>query len=183
MYEKTSNAINHKDFLINYIVDGVFYDIAKSINCPTIKKDDNFDESIRNLQDKNITMITPGVHAACYYVKDAELQKSFQEKLDNAKVINSRILLGSYVILDDGCKYSINVDEFSIRDLDEKEINEEVDRCLREDGQYVYEGLFLPREEIKNLINKKYMIVTIVFRHKVEMMPNSLIKIELYSNE
>lgn len=180
-YEKESNAFNHEDFLINYIVDGVFYDIAKSISiyCQEIKRDSNYETNIRKLQKKNITMITPGAKAACLYINDTELQQSFQRKLDNAKEIDSRILLGTYAIIDDGCKYSINVDDFSIRDLDEKEINEEIDRYLREDGQYVYEGLFLPREEIRKLIDKKYMIVTIVFRYEVEIESGCLIKIDL----
>ena len=94
--------------------------------------------------------------------------------------MNSKILKSPVLILKDGYKYNILIKDFSVENLTEVQLNNIVDEYKRTDGQYVYDGLFLPREKIAKLINNKYAVFTIIFKYKIETYPGALIKIDLF---
>lgn len=178
MYERDSNAVNHDECLIDFFVNSVFYDISKSINGSVIKRNDDFDNQIKKLITKELSAVTKGFVCCSHYISDTAIRDEFETKMESI-IITSKILIGRYAILKDGFSYNISCDEFIVRDLTEEELNVEIDKYLREDGQYIYEGVFLPREKVARLIKEKYAIFTLVYRYKVNTDPGSLIKVDL----
>lgn len=180
MFERASQAINYDECIINAFVDGVFHDMWKSIDYNIIKKDAEFDKNIAQILNKEIDKYTGYLSACEYYISDKTVKSDFISKINSLKRVNSKILKSPVLILKDGYKYNIWVKDFSVENLTEVQLNNIVDEYKRTDGQYVYEGLFLPREKIAKLINNKYAVFTIIFKYKIETYPGALIKIDLF---
>ena len=180
MFERTSQAINYDECIINAFVDGVFHDMRKSIDYNIIKKDAEFDKNISQILSSEIDKYTGYLSACEYYINDKTIKSNFMSKINSLERVNSKILKSPVLILKDGYKYNIFVKDFSVEDLTEAQLNNIVDEYKRTDGQYVYEGLFLPREKIAKLINNKYAVFTIIFKYKIETYPGALIKIDLF---
>lgn len=183
MFERTSQAINFDECIINTFVDGVFHDMWESIDYNIINKDAEFDKNIAQILNKEIDKYTGYLSACEYYITDKTVKSNFVSKISSLKRVNSKILKSPGLILKDGYKYNIFVKDFSVEDLTEAQLNNIVDEYKRTDGQYVYEGLFLPREKIAKLINNKYAVFTIIFKYKIETYPGALIKIDLFPKE
>ncbi|HCG57802.1 MAG TPA: hypothetical protein DEV78_01110 [Clostridiales bacterium] len=183
MSEKTSQAVNQDECLTNAFIDGVFYDMWKSINYEIIKKDDKFDTNITQLLSKDIDKYTGYLTVCEYYLSNESVKSDFMSKVNSLERVKSKVLKDLVLILKDGYKYNISVNDFLVEDLSEMQLNNEVDKYKRADGQYVYEGLFLPREKIAKLINNKYAVFTIIFKYKIETYPGALIKIDLFPKE
>lgn len=180
MFERALQAINYDECIINAFVDGVFHDMWKSIDYNIIKKDAEFDKNIAQILNKEIDKYTGYLSACEYYISDKTVKSDFISKINSLKRVNSKILKSPVLILKDGYKYNIWVKDFSVENLTEVQLNNIVDEYKRTDGQYVYEGLFLPREKIAKLINNKYAVFTIIFKYKIETYPGALIKIDLF---
>ena len=52
----------------------------------------------------------------------------------------------------------------------------------RADGQFVFNGVFLPREEIIRIIKKKYTVLTIVIKYQVISSKESIFEVNPYSS-
>lgn len=180
MYERTSQAINHDECLTNYFIDGVFYDMRKSINYDIIKKDEKFDTNISQILNKEIDKYTGYLCACEYYINNKTIKSDFMSKISSLERVASKVLKSPALILKDGYKYNISIKDFLVKNLTEIQLNNVVDKYKRADGQYVYKGLFLPREKIAKLINDKYAVFTLIFKYKIATYPGALIKIELF---
>lgn len=55
-----------------------------------------------------------------------------------------------------------------------------MERYKREDGQYVYEGTFLSREEIEQLISKKYAVLKISMQYQIQTFVGAIVEIKLF---
>ena len=183
MFERTSQAINYNECIINAFVDGVFHDMLKSIDYNIIKKDDMFDTNISKILNKDLDKYTGYLNACEYFINDKTVKSNFMTKINSLERVNSKILKSPVLILKNGYNYNISIEDFSVKDLTEIQLNNVVDEYKRADGQYVYEGLFLPREKIAKLINDKYAVFTIIFKYKIETYPGALIKIDLFPKE
>ena len=69
------------------------------------------------------------------------------------------------------------IEEFIAKDLNEDQLNKQVDNYKRSDGQYVYEGVFMQREEVAKLIHDKYVIFTLIYSFKINAKKNGIIRI------
>lgn len=183
MFERTSQAFNYDECIINAFVDGVFHDMLKSINYNIIKKDDMFDTNISKILNKDLDKYTGYLNACEFFINDKTVKSNFMSKINSLERVNSKILKSPVLILKNGYKYNISIEDFSVKDLTEIQLNNVVDEYKRADGQYVYEGLFLPREKIAKLINDKYAVFTIIFKYKIETYPGALIKIDLFPKD
>lgn len=177
LYERTSNAINHDECLIDYFVNGIFYDITSGLESTVINKDSDLDVNVDKVLKKDISAITDSFYWRGYCILSEDIKNKFFEKLNNVDKISSHILTGAYAILKNGFSYNFTLDNFIVRDLTESELNSEIDKYMREDGQYIYEGLFLSREKIAELIKNKYVGIIAIFKQKVKISRGSLIKI------
>jgi hypothetical protein len=51
--------------------------------------------------------------------------------------------------------------------LSKEELSNQVKEYQRADGQYVFHGTFLPKEEITKIIEGKFTVLTVVIKHHV----------------
>ena len=109
-YYRSSDAINHDEALLDSIIKGVLYDIAKSIS-PTIIKC-NETKRIQELLKQNIEGITNYARHLASMIEDADLRTSYLEKVKNTQTIKSKILSGAYIILKDGYHVNIEINKF-----------------------------------------------------------------------
>ena len=65
--------------------------------------------------------------------------------------------------------------------LNEDELAEQVKKYQREDGQYVYDGTFLPQEEIAPLVEAKYCVLTVIMKHQVDSSEETVFELNPYS--
>lgn len=67
--------------------------------------------------------------------------------------------------------------------MSEEEISNQIKKHQRTDGQYVFEGTFLPKEEIIKIIGKKFIIFTLIVRYKVESTKETIFELYPYSED
>ena len=60
-------------------------------------------------------------------------------------------------------------------DLTPETISQKVDEYRRTDGQYVYEGAFLTREELSRIIKDTQVIFQVVFSYRISTYEDSII--------
>lgn len=60
-------------------------------------------------------------------------------------------------------------------DLTPETISQKVDEYRRTDGQYVYDGAFLTREELSRIIKDTQVIFQVVFSYKISTYEDSII--------
>ncbi|MCR4726527.1 MAG: hypothetical protein K5753_04840 [Clostridia bacterium] len=165
LYEKKSNAINHDEFIVEYISEGILDDIHKSIRCNEITTDN--DDALSAFLCDEIQGITNYARHLIYDIKDHSLKDALLQKMTTI-IAKSRILSDGFIVKKDGYGVNIRIDEFSVDDLSEQELNKMVDQYRRADGQYLYEGVFMKREDVLKRVKARYVIYTIVFRYKVK---------------
>lgn len=183
MFERTSEAINYDECLTSTFINSIFYDIGKSINFQTIKIDKNFDSNLSKILQKKLEKYVGSINLCEFYIGSSSLKSNFTDRIRTLEKVNSKILKQPIFILKNGYGYNILIKEFSVKDLTEAQLNTEVDKYKRADGQYVYEGLFLSREKVEKLIRDRYVVITIIFKYKVQTYPGALIKIDLFPKE
>lgn len=68
-------------------------------------------------------------------------------------------------------------------DLTPETISQKVDEYRRTDGQYVYEGAFLTREELSRIIKDTQVIFQVVFSYRISTYEDSIIVLNENDND
>ena len=84
------------------------------------------------------------------------------------------------LVTQNGFSFNCVLNNVEIRSLTKEELEKKVKNYQRADGQYVFEGVFLPQEEIIKIIQKKFMVVTVVFQHQVISSKKDVVEILPY---
>lgn len=137
----------------------------------------NFSQSImKELIGKDIEYATPSTEYYAYKISDNQTQKEYLEKIKRAKAIDNAAYLFSKptFILKGGFAFNCQV-QFNVCDLTPETISQKVDEYRRTDGQYVYEGAFLTREELSRIIKDTQVIFQVVFSYKISTYEDSII--------
>ena len=82
-----------------------------------------------------------------YYLNKANVFEGF----------DSNILGVDAIVTNNGFRFNCIVEKCEIRYLSEEEISNKIKKYQRTDGQYVFEGTFLPKEEILKIICNKFI--------------------------
>ena len=176
IYERASNAINHDECLINILTESVYRDIRKNLDdlqCTF----DNLNELIKRVLEDDIVAATDNSQFIIYRIKDKELRENYSDKIQKLEKINSKILIGYYFIAKDGYKVRIKIDDFTATDLNEKLLNNEIERYKRSDGQYVYDGVFMQRKDVENFIRNKFVVYTLIFTYRILSTNQSILSV------
>ena len=132
---------------------------------------------------KNIKFITSNAKNAIpyYYISDEKLKSQYENACNHLVEFESKILGMTTLVIESGFSFNCIIDKVEIRKLNEDELAEQVKKYQREDGQYVYDGTFLPQEEIAPLVEAKYCVLTVIMKHQVDSSEETVFELNPYS--
>lgn len=175
------DAINFDEALIDHFVWSTICSLRKELMPKKIVRDDGFDSEIRNLISETIAAASLSCkHSVPLFISNSELQKQFSDKLSSVHEFQSSILPHTSLILRGGFSFNFVVDDVKIERPTEEKLNEMVESYKRADGQYVYEGTFLSREDVHNVVRSKAIIITYSVRYVIEAPEGEIIEIVLF---
>ena len=153
--------------------------IQNNISPVIIKRDKNYDETVaKTLKLYEDWNFTKRVYSYEHTVSKKEIKELVKAKLKSENAIKSRILTGYYIVKRGGFSFNCKIEEITTKQLNPEQISQIAEAQKRTDGQYVYNGELISREEIENIIGKRWFILTIEFRCKVVTEGNAIFKIE-----
>ena len=132
------------------------------------------------LLNQSITSISQSTESIRYFIKDETIRKRFIELCANTVQFDSNILDAYSLVKENGFRFNVVFDEFSVRNLTVNELSTEVEKCKSADGQYVYEGTFLSREEIERLMSQQYAVLKISMRYAIQTFEGAVIVVKLF---
>ena len=184
LLEKFPEAINFEDSIIDFGKRSVLYDIEKAISKTTIYNDDEFDASIRQLLSQKLKYCTQSAKTIIhtYFIKDGELKQLYADACNTLQEFDSNLLNHIALIADKGFAFNCEVSKVFFRPLSEEELAKEVSKHQRADGQYVFNGAFVPQEEITKMIRDKFTVLMITIRYSIISSENSIFEIYPYNS-
>lgn len=178
--DRSSDAVNYDEYIIDWAVNSILYEIwnngVKKYS-HFIKTGNNFSQLIRKeLLGKDVEYATPSTEYYVCEINDNQTQKEYLEKIKGAQVIDNADYLFSKptFILKGGFAFNCQF-QFNVSDLTPETISQKVDEYRRTDGQYVYEGAFLTREELSRIIKDTQVFFQVVFSYKISAYEGSII--------
>lgn len=156
-----------------------------NINLPktVIYKDDGFDANVRFMLSNNLKYATHNSMTTFpnLYISDGDLRQEFVDVCASLSEFKSGFLGFMSLVTDGGFRFNYKVEKVELRCLTDDELSEQVSEYQRSDGQYVYEGTFMPREEITNIIRDTIAVLTIIFKHQVAASENTVFELRPHS--
>lgn len=70
-----------------------------------------------------------------------------------------------------------SIEKVEVRALSDDELSKTVAEYQRADGQFVYNGIFMPREKIVETIKSKYVVLLIVVKHQVDSSEDTVFEL------
>ncbi len=182
LIEMFPDAINFKESILDYCRESVLFDIKNAIKSKRIYNDDSFDDNINILLSKKIKYATENIKSIIpdYYIHNEELKQRYMEKCRSLEVFDSRFLSTSTLVVENGFSFNCIINSVVIRKLNESELSEQVSKYQRTDGQYVFNGAFMPKEEITKIVNEKFVVITVVIQHQVNSSEETVFELFPY---
>ena len=179
--EKTSDAINYEECIIDFFSENIYYELKRNATVTTINRGENFDEQIKSLLKRKIVAISKNLsYSLTYYLKDQQLKSLYEKSYDKAKKIESKIFYDNTVFVDQAFLFNFSIMDFQVINLTQEQITEKVKEYQRADGQYIFDGAFLSREQIEKYISEQFVVLSLCARYKVINNADSIVQIELY---
>ena len=183
--EKMPEAINFEDAVINYCVDSVFANIKEAVKKKIVYKTEHFEDDIENILKKQPQYVTVQADQIIpyFYIKDQQLKEKFIKACGAMEKFKSKILGSSALVLAGGFRFNCQVEKVELRELSEEEIAKQTEKHQRADGQFVFEGVFLPREEIGKIIKTKCSVLTIAIKRQVVSSEERVFELKPFMKE
>ena len=183
MFEKMPEAINFEDTISSYCKESVISDLKKSIKRTVLVNGNDFEDGIRKILAQNPKYTTTSIKKTIpyFFISDETLKAQFLQACDSMDEIESQLLGNMFIVLENGFKFNFAFEKIEITELSEDEISKKADSYQRADGQFVYEGVFLPRETIVEFLKKRYVVLTVIMKHQVISSEGSIYKLRPYS--
>lgn len=184
LIEKNSDALNYQNVVVDGIVRAIFNYMAKNINCRIINRDIHYDENIEKLLEcsDRLHFVTGGLTCA-HLIKDKTLKESFLAFIRRLKRIKSNILKGNSFFAEKSFAFNCYVSDLQVKELDAEEISKQAEKYKRTDGQYIYDGALISREELEKTIKKLFCVLNIEIRCEIEAEQDTIFKINLFKDE
>lgn len=184
---RKSQASNFDDWILNWGTNNILRAIRKNSidKCKrTINAGKSFTDSIRSLVKKDFEFVTSNVQCCQAGITDPGVQQQFAEKVARAKRINNPnyLFTNPTVVLKGGFKFNCEL-QFLVKDFTPEQISRRVDEYRRTDGQYVYEGAFLTREEVSRIIQETHVLFQIAFSYKVSTKKGAIVSFDLFPKD
>lgn len=183
-FEKMPDAINFEESLVDYSINSVFADLEKATQKTVLYNDGQFENSIMNMVKKGPKYISASAKRTIpqFFIKDEKIKEEFIRVCEPLAEFESRIINGPATVLPGGFSFNCQVDKVEFRGLSEEELSRQVAKHQREDGQFIFNGVFLPREEIIEIIKSTYTVLTIVIKHQVISSMETVFELKPYSS-
>ncbi|MGN0812482.1 MAG: hypothetical protein ACI4MQ_03120 [Candidatus Coproplasma sp.] len=178
LIERVSLAINYEEVMKEMLIRSIFNEIKSHVPKLEIKRSD-FNKSLGEVLNFDIDAISELARDAEYYIDSAELKEEYRNICGSVNEFSSGVLDGYFLVCKNGFAFNLEFVDFNVSDLSDEDISNEVENCKREDGQYVYEGVFLSREEIARFISKQFALLTITIKYEIQTFENSVIELVL----
>lgn len=183
LFEKFPEAVNFEKSILDYSTNSVLAAVETATQKTVLYNDDQFETKIREVLSKNPQYITKDAKSVLpLYIENEQLKKEFIDTCEPLSEFKSRIIGGTAFILNDEFRFNCQVEKVEFRGLSDEELSKQVEKNQRADGQFVFDGVFLPREEIEQIIREKYTVLTIVIKYQVASSKESIFELIPYSN-
>lgn len=186
LIQQTENSNELSTMLIRHLSHDLLYKIREMSEVYIVKIpiENNVANiaAIQELLNKDIAAVT---EEATYYecfVKDGDLKARYHALYTDTnkerRIIKSNIF-NAAIICRNGFRFKISIDKFEKSTLSEEQFEKIVDQYQRADGQYVYQGIFMEREEVADCIKGRYYILSIRLRAIVESENNGIYEFKI----
>ena len=169
LLEKHPDAFNFEESIVDFCVDSVFQDLENATKKTVFYNDGNFENNIRSILSKKLKYATASAKQTIpfFYIQDESLRQLFINVCNPLKEFTSRLLGTDAIVVEQGFSFNCIIEKVEFRRLSKEELSNQVKEYQRADGQYVFHGTFLPKEEITKIIEGKFTVLTVVIKHHV----------------
>lgn len=184
LFEKMPEAINFEEIIIDYCVDSVLAELENATKKTVVYNSNQFDNNIQSIISKNPKYVSQSVKDTIpCFIESEEIKHEFIDACDNCDELHSKILGDMVIVLSDkDFRFNCEVLEVGFQELSEKELVDEVEKHQREDGQFVFNGVFMPREKIIEIVKAKYTVLTIRIKYQVVSSKENIFELVPYAN-
>lgn len=185
LFDKAPDAINFEESIVDYCIGRVRADLKKATQKTVLYNNERFEDGIRELILKKPQYVTEGAKELIpeFYIKDEQLKEEYLNVCKNLPVFQSSVLGENTIILENGFRFNCIIKKVELRGLSEEELSEQVAKHQRVDGQFVFDGVFLPREEIMKVIKAKYTVLNVIIRREVVSSKDTVFELRPYLRE
>lgn len=182
LFEKFPEAINFEDSFVDFGRRSVLHDIEQATPKTIIYNNDSFEESIRRTLSKKLKYCTKDAKTTIpqWFIKDPELQQLYMNVCNPLEEFKSKLLSYITLVVDEGFAFNCEVCRVFFRPLSEEELAKQVAKHQRADGQYVFNGTFMPQEEISKIVRSKYSVLMMTIRYTITSTEDSVFELRPY---
>ena len=179
LFEKCPEAIDFNESVTEWIIASIIMDIKGSIKKTILKNDGDYEENANAALHKNIKYITPAIkgYIQSFYSNNPQVKDKFLDIFEHCDEIKSK-LLSMAMVTENGFRFNCSIEKVEVRALSDDELSKTVAEYQRADGQFVYNGIFMPREKIVETIKSKYAVLLIVVKHQVESSEDTVFELD-----
>lgn len=106
------------------------------------------------------------------------MKDKFLDIFEHCDEIKSKLLSMMAMVTENGFRFNCSIEKVEVRALSDDELSKTVAEYQRTDGQFVYNGIFMPREKIVETIKSKYVVLLIVVKHQVESSEDTVFELD-----
>lgn len=184
LIEKNSDSINYQDVVVDSIVRSLFNDMAKNIPYYTINYDNNYEKNIENLiEHSNMLQFIVGGMYSVRLIRNNILKDKFAEFIRKLTRIESKILKVNSFFSKNSFAFNCCVLNLQVKELDSEQISQYAEKYKRTDGQYIYDGALISREELEKTINKLFCVLNIEICYEIKVEKDTIFKINVFKEE
>lgn len=182
LLEKRVDAWNYDGVIVETILNLISKEILRNTPLTVIERNEKFDEEMEKILELGMPLnITSAGYSCGFYINNSILRQEFDNAVKNASKISSKIFSGSYFVKEGGFSFNCEVVTMKVRELTPDQISKQADRYKRGDGQYVYDGAIISREELESIIGRMWYILSTGIRFKIIANKNMIFRIDLFS--
>lgn len=183
--EKHAEASNFRTAMRSYFVDSVFEDIKAAIQKTTLYKGKDFESKIVEILKKKLKFSTSQAkrNIPHFYIRDTTIKEKYIETCSELTEFQSKLLGNSVLVVEDGFRFNCKVNKVEARKLSEAELAERVKKYQRDDGRYVFDGVFLTREEIVETVMERFIVITVMIQHQVESSKDTIFELKPFMKQ
>lgn len=146
------------------------------------KKDVDFSAQISSIFDKSYSICTrQSKFSVAHHLADEDVKTRYESWVKQLDVISSGIFVKPTFITNSGFRFNVDIISLDMRFFSKAELDEYSKQFCREDGQYVYKGAFLNREELERILHESIRILTLRLKYGIKSDIQDIVEIDVYS--
>ncbi len=184
MTQKISEAVNFDDVMVDYFVSNIRHELWTHINKTVLKRDENFAICLGEYLKSHLVAITKqSEYAILHYIRGEACEGTYRDAVAKAQKIESQLMQEHTLFFGNNFGFNFEISTFEAVDLNEEQVSEKVEQYKRADGQYIFEGAFLSREEIEKYVRAEYIVLTVGIRYNIVSDASEIITVDLYPDD